>query len=86
MTWRSLFDVVICSARKPAFFAETMPLYEIVGACSWAQSGWGVAAMGQLWVWACACSLRRLSPAMHASLPWTHAVTTAAPRFARARE
>jgi HAD superfamily 5'-nucleotidase-like hydrolase len=30
MTWRDLFDVVIVSARKPAFFAESMPLYEIV--------------------------------------------------------
>lgn len=29
-TWRDLFDVVIVSARKPAFFSESMPLYEIV--------------------------------------------------------
>jgi len=29
-TWRDLFDVVICSARKPAFFGSGNPLYEIV--------------------------------------------------------
>jgi len=30
MTWRDLFDVSIVSARKPAFFSQSMPLYEIV--------------------------------------------------------
>ena len=30
MTWRDLFDVIIVSSRKPAFFSQTMPLYEIV--------------------------------------------------------
>lgn len=30
MTWRDLFNVVIVSARKPAFFSQSMPLYEIV--------------------------------------------------------
>jgi len=29
-TWRDLFDVTIVSARKPAFFSQAMPLYEIV--------------------------------------------------------
>ena len=32
MTWRSLFDVVIVSARKPNFFLSDNPLYEIVTA------------------------------------------------------
>ncbi|NNE43613.1 MAG: HAD family hydrolase, partial [Gemmatimonadetes bacterium] len=30
MTWRDLFDVIIVSARKPAFFGRGNPLYEIV--------------------------------------------------------
>jgi HAD superfamily 5'-nucleotidase-like hydrolase len=30
LTWRHLFDVIIVSSRKPAFFSQTMPLYEIV--------------------------------------------------------
>jgi HAD superfamily 5'-nucleotidase-like hydrolase len=30
MTWRDLFNVIIVSARKPAFFSQKMPLYEIV--------------------------------------------------------
>ncbi len=29
-SWRDLFDIVIVSARKPGFFAERNPLYEIV--------------------------------------------------------
>lgn len=29
MTWRSLFDVVIVSARKPSFFTTKSPLYEV---------------------------------------------------------
>ena len=29
--WRDLFDVVVCSARKPAFFTtEKLPCYEVV--------------------------------------------------------
>ena len=30
MTWREIFHVIIVSARKPAFFSQSMPLYEIV--------------------------------------------------------
>ena len=30
MTWRQLFDVVIVSARKPAFFTEQGPFFEVV--------------------------------------------------------
>ncbi|XP_024371454.1 uncharacterized protein [Physcomitrium patens] len=30
MNWRSLFDMVIVSARKPEFFQKSNPLYEIV--------------------------------------------------------
>ena len=30
MTWRDLFDVAIVQARKPAFFSERAPAYEIV--------------------------------------------------------
>ena len=30
MTWRDLFDVIIVSARKPAFFSERPPLFEVV--------------------------------------------------------
>ncbi len=30
MTWRELFDIVIVSARKPAFFTTTLPAFEIV--------------------------------------------------------
>ena len=30
MTWRDLFDVAIVNARKPAFFSERAPAYEIV--------------------------------------------------------
>jgi hypothetical protein len=29
-TWRALFDVVIASARKPEFFVQRAPLYEVV--------------------------------------------------------
>jgi HAD superfamily 5'-nucleotidase-like hydrolase len=29
-TWRDLFDVVIVSAAKPSFFAETNPIYRVV--------------------------------------------------------
>jgi HAD superfamily 5'-nucleotidase-like hydrolase len=29
-TWRSLFDLVIVSARKPAFFTERMPAFEVI--------------------------------------------------------
>jgi hypothetical protein len=29
MTWRQLFDVVIVSARKPAFFTEQAPFFEV---------------------------------------------------------
>jgi len=28
--WRSLFDLVIVSARKPAFFSEKMPAFEVI--------------------------------------------------------
>lgn len=28
--WRSLFDLVIVSARKPAFFSERMPAFEVI--------------------------------------------------------
>lgn len=30
MTWRQLFDLVIVSARKPAFFTEHSPFFEVV--------------------------------------------------------
>lgn len=30
MTWRTLFDVVIVGARKPDFFSENNPLFEVV--------------------------------------------------------
>ncbi|HEX9693304.1 MAG TPA: HAD-IG family 5'-nucleotidase [Gemmatimonadales bacterium] len=30
MTWRDLFDLVIVSARKPAFFRERAPVFEVV--------------------------------------------------------
>jgi 5'-nucleotidase len=30
MTWRELFDVIIVSARKPAFFTERGPFFEVV--------------------------------------------------------
>jgi 5'-nucleotidase len=30
MSWRELFDVVIVSARKPAFFTDRNPLFEVV--------------------------------------------------------
>jgi len=30
MTWRNLFDLVIVSARKPAFFTEQGPFFEVV--------------------------------------------------------
>lgn len=30
MTWRDLFDVIIVSARKPAFFTERGPFFEVV--------------------------------------------------------
>lgn len=30
MTWRDLFDVVVVSARKPAFFTESGPFFEVV--------------------------------------------------------
>jgi 5'-nucleotidase len=30
MTWRQLFDVVVVSARKPAFFTEHGPFFEVV--------------------------------------------------------
>ncbi len=30
MSWRDLFDIVIVGARKPAFFRERMPLFEVV--------------------------------------------------------
>jgi hypothetical protein len=29
MTWRDLFDVVIVSARKPSFFADRSPMFEL---------------------------------------------------------
>jgi HAD superfamily 5'-nucleotidase-like hydrolase len=29
-TWRDLFDLVIVSARKPAFFSESRPVFEVV--------------------------------------------------------
>ena len=31
MTWRDIFDVAIVNARKPAFFSERPPAYEVVG-------------------------------------------------------
>lgn len=30
MTWRELFDIIVVSARKPAFFTAAEPLYEVV--------------------------------------------------------
>ncbi len=30
MTWRELFDVIVVSARKPAFFTERGPFFEVV--------------------------------------------------------
>lgn len=29
-TWRDLFDLVLVSARKPAFFTQSMPVFEVV--------------------------------------------------------
>ena len=31
MTWRDLFDLAIVGARKPAFFSEAAPAFEVVG-------------------------------------------------------
>eukprot|EP00291_Cryptomonas_curvata_P028460 CAMPEP_0172206706 /NCGR_PEP_ID=MMETSP1050-20130122/33378_1 /TAXON_ID=233186 /ORGANISM="Cryptomonas curvata, Strain CCAP979/52" /LENGTH=585 /DNA_ID=CAMNT_0012885841 /DNA_START=309 /DNA_END=2064 /DNA_ORIENTATION=+ len=30
LTWRDVFDVIVVSARKPAFFSQAMPVYEIM--------------------------------------------------------
>ena len=30
MSWRDLFDIIIVSARKPAFFSENLPAFEVV--------------------------------------------------------
>lgn len=48
-TWRDLFDLVIVEARKPAFFNETPPFFEVVGDEGLLRPGTGKLAAGSVY-------------------------------------
>jgi len=50
MTWRDLFDLAIVGARKPAFFTERMPAFEVVSEDGLLREHYGPLEMGKVYV------------------------------------
>jgi 5'-nucleotidase len=50
MTWRELFDIAIVGARKPAFFTERMPAFEVVSEDGLLREHYGPLELGRVYV------------------------------------
>jgi HAD superfamily 5'-nucleotidase-like hydrolase len=59
MTWRQLFDVVIVSARKPAFFTEQGPFFEVVDETGLLRPLTGPLHSGGVYLGGCAAQVER---------------------------
>ena len=59
MTWRQLFDVVIVSARKPAFFTEQGPFFEVADETGLLRPLTGPLHTGGLYLGGCAAQVER---------------------------
>ncbi|GLH68057.1 HAD-IG family 5'-nucleotidase [Geothrix edaphica] len=59
MTWRQLFDVVIVAARKPAFFTEHGPFFEVVDETGLLRPLAGPLRAGGLYLGGCAAQVER---------------------------
>jgi HAD superfamily 5'-nucleotidase-like hydrolase len=59
MTWRQLFDVVIISARKPAFFTEHGPFFEVVDEAGLLRPLAGPLHTGGIYLGGCAAQVER---------------------------
>ena len=59
MTWRQLFDVVIVSARKPAFFTEHAPFFEVVDETGLLRPLTGPLHTGGTYLGGCAAQVER---------------------------
>ncbi|WP_257306350.1 HAD-IG family 5'-nucleotidase [Geothrix campi] len=59
MTWRQLFDLVIVAARKPAFFTERGPFFEVVDESGLLRPLMGPLHAGGLYLGGCAAQVER---------------------------
>ncbi|WP_366526169.1 HAD-IG family 5'-nucleotidase [Geothrix sp.] len=59
MTWRQLFDLVIVAARKPAFFTERGPFFEVVDEAGLLRPLMGPLRPGGLYLGGCASQVER---------------------------
>jgi 5'-nucleotidase len=59
MTWRQLFDLVIVSARKPAFFTERGPFFEVVDEAGLLRPLAGPLRTGGIYLGGCAAQVER---------------------------
>jgi len=59
MTWRQLFDLVIVAARKPAFFTERGPFFEVVDESGLLRPLMGPLRTGGLYLGGCAAQVER---------------------------
>ena len=59
MTWRQLFDVVIVAARKPAFFTERGPFFEVVDEEGLLRPLVGPLRSGGIYLGGCAAQVER---------------------------
>lgn len=59
MTWRQLFDLVIVAARKPAFFTERGPFFEVVDEAGLLRPLAGPLRAGGLYLGGCAAQVER---------------------------
>ncbi|MBP1773062.1 MAG: surE2 [Holophagaceae bacterium] len=59
MTWRQLFDLVIVAARKPAFFLERGPFFEVVDEAGLLRPLAGPLRPGGLYLGGCAAQVER---------------------------
>jgi HAD superfamily 5'-nucleotidase-like hydrolase len=59
MTWRQLFDVVIVSARKPAFFTEQGPFFEVADETGLLRPLAGPLRTGGIYLGGCAAQVER---------------------------
>jgi 5'-nucleotidase len=50
MTWRELFDITIVGSRKPAFFTERMPAFEVVSEDGLLREHYGPLERGKVYV------------------------------------
>ncbi len=50
MTWRELFDIAIVGARKPAFFTQRMPAFEVVSEDGLLREHYGTLQEGRVYV------------------------------------